>query len=121
MKRNMELVIRILKVIEENESGDSFTLSMNDEGYDNNTVQYHLRLMSEADLITVIDTTTFDGEEYIITGMTWEGHDFLDAARNDAVVEKAKEIAKKQGVELFNLPLQIAKDLLVEGAKSLFN
>lgn len=43
--------------------------------------------------------------------MTWFGHEFLDAARNETVWKKAEERIKKSGVEV---TVSILQDLLKE-------
>lgn len=117
MKRDMELIIKILKTVEE-EKTPTNNIVIDIDGHDFETVQYHVGLLCEAGFLKA--KRSLNPLEYMISEMTWAGHDFLDAARNDTVVEKAKEIAKNQGVELFNLPIAAIKAVLVEGAKSLF-
>ncbi|UVI32065.1 DUF2513 domain-containing protein [Paenibacillus spongiae] len=119
MKRDMELIIRLAKIIEDRTTDES-GLELHIDDVDDALVQYNLGLMRQAGFIKAIDASSSDGEEYLPLSLTWDGHDFLDAARNEVVVSRAKEIAKKQGVELFNLPIQVIKDVLLEGAKSLF-
>lgn len=120
MKRDMELVIKILKEVEEKDSIEPFNLRMSDEGYDDDLVMYHLILMSEAGLIETFELTTLGGSNVMVKRLTWEGHEFLDAARNDSVLSKAKEIAKQKGAELSSLPLMVVKDLLLATTKSWF-
>jgi len=120
MKRDMELVIKILKEVEEKDSIEPFNLRMSDEGYDDDLVMYHLILMSEAGLIETFELTTLGGSNVMVKRLTWDGHEFLDAARNDSVMSKAKEIAKQKGAELSSLPLMVVKDLLLATTKSWF-
>lgn len=120
MKRDMELVIKILKKIEEKNSPEPFYVRMSDEGYDDELVMYHLEIMKEAGLIEAVEFSTLDGYDIMVKRLTWEGHEFLDAARNDSVLSKAKEIAKQKGAELSSLPLMVVKDLLLATTKSWF-
>ncbi|MBU7320526.1 DUF2513 domain-containing protein [Paenibacillus oleatilyticus] len=119
MKRDMELVIRILKVIEEYYTSRSISLSLEDEGYGDMIVQYHLRIMAEAGLIVIDDVPTLASGQYYINGMTWLGHDFLDSARNEKVLIAAKEKAESRGVDFKSLPIDVIKELLTEGIKNL--
>ncbi|SCW83492.1 Hypothetical protein SAMN04487970_106133 [Paenibacillus tianmuensis] len=119
MKRDMELVIRILKVIEEYYTSRSFSLGLEDEGYEDVIVQYHLRIMTEAGLIIIDDVSTLADGKYYINGMTWYGHDFLDSARNEKVLTAAKEKAESKGFDFKSLPIDIIKELLTEGVKNL--
>ncbi|ATF13624.1 DUF2513 domain-containing protein [Brevibacillus porteri] len=117
MKRDMELIIEILKRVEQEKTATN-NIVIELEGYDFEVVQYHVGLLKDAGFLKA--KATYNPLEYWISEMSWAGYDFLDAARNETVVEKAKEIAKKQGVELYNLPIAVIKDLLITGAKNLF-
>ncbi|MFC5401473.1 DUF2513 domain-containing protein [Cohnella soli] len=121
MKRNMEIVIEIAKAIEERTSEQRFLeFIILDDKYDHDIVQYQLKLMWKANLIEAMDISSMDGEEYLPGDLTWAGHEFLDAARNDNVVERAKGMAKEKGFEFASLPFDLAKDLLVHAAKGWF-
>ncbi|WP_424769437.1 DUF2513 domain-containing protein [Paenibacillus sp. sgz302251] len=115
MKRDMELIIRLLKIIEERSAEDS-GLEIHLSDVDDSLVQYNLGLISDAGLIKAINATSSGGEMYLPLKLTYSGHDFLDAARNVTIVNKAKDIAQKQGMELFKLPIDIIKGLLVKAA-----
>ena len=74
--------------------------------------QYHLLLLSEAGLIDVLDATSFDGPAFLPTRLTWNGHEFLDASRNDTLWEKAKSVVlKKAGGLSFDVLLFVLKEL----------
>ncbi len=120
MKRNMELVRDILIQIEEDKSKGGFSFVAEEGGkFSNDEIEYHLELMINAGLIDGNVIHTFDGAIIDITSLTWQGHDFLDAARSDKVWEKAEETAESKGLDLSSLPLEIVKDLLVESAKAI--
>lgn len=114
MKRDMELIINILKCIEEgwDENFKKYFSEIEDEH-----LWHNVWLAKDFGLIEAIDISTFDGEMYFPTKITWEGHDFLDAARSVAVVNEAKEIAKKKGLDFLNLPFEMTKALLIEVTK----
>lgn len=119
MKRDIELIIKILKNVEESDCPND-RIFAEIEGYDDSLVQYNVGLMVEVGLIEAINATSKDGIKYLIRNLTWSGHDFLDAARDQNVLNKAKEIARRQGAELSNLPLDIIKGLLLKAATELF-
>ncbi|WP_404452382.1 DUF2513 domain-containing protein [Virgibacillus necropolis] len=122
MKRDLKLVRDLLLFIEEKyQTGHSFQINSDPEGRTQSEIQYHLRIMAEANLIKVLNASSKDGETYFVEGITWEGHDFLDSARNEKVWEKADETAKKEGTRLNDLSFEVAKSLLVASAKQLFN
>lgn len=94
MKRDMDLVREILRQIEATESGKKVNLDI--PNYDEDEISLHVELLIERGLIEGKAKASSDGSAhrilaYWITRMTWEGHDFLDAARNDTIWEKAKK------------------------------
>lgn len=98
MKRDMDLVRKLLVYIEEEERADGRNgLMVSIEGYSDQEVEYHLRLLVGAGLVTT--ALADDGEVDFLstwpTGLTWEGHDFLEAARNDTIWKKATELVRR--------------------------
>ena len=96
MKRDID-IIKLLLLQQEGEDVQSEL-----EKYDDKLVVYNTVLVIEAGLaigITVKDQT---GIEVSVTLMrlTWEGHDFLDSARDIGAWNHAKELAKKSGGSL---------------------
>jgi DNA-binding transcriptional ArsR family regulator len=82
MKRDMELVRRLLIYIEER-ANQREPIQVELEGIDDDVVQYHLELLTEADIISTIDASSYDGKHFFVKRLTWYGHEFLDAARDD--------------------------------------
>ena len=101
MKRDMELVRKILLAVEDHDSAYALRI----EGATKQEIDYHAHLMSQANLLTVIDDSDHSstGQQVWITSMTWEGHEFLDAARNDTVWNRTKEIVSKAGGATFSV------------------
>lgn len=121
MKRDLGLVRDLLLIIEEKQQNQPIQLSSNDGlDYDDKEIQYNLSLMLDAQLIKGKDVSSFEGLDVLINGITWQGHDFLDSARNKQVWEIANDKAESKGSELRKLPFDVAKALLVESAKKLF-
>jgi len=112
MKRDLDLVIKLLQYFE-NRDSISADQEVEIEGYEKHVVDYHLRRMYEGGLLDAeaicSSTTATRVIDVIPFGLSWEGHEFLDAAKNDAVVEKAK---RKVGDKLTSLPFSILKELL---------
>ena len=71
------------------------------EPYHAQTVEeaYQIALMNDAGLVQA-DCVSTAGTPVsaVIFRLTWAGHDFLDAARNDTIWNKAKETILKPGV-----------------------
>lgn len=113
MKRDMEFIRELLLKVEEEELRFEYVAT-------DSKTEHHLDLLIEVGLIKAEKTHYMDNTIiFDIIGMTWAGHDFLDAARDDKVWEKAEETAESKGMDLRSLPLEIVKDLLVESAKAL--
>jgi hypothetical protein len=89
MKRDMNLVRKIAIHIESTDDPiDSSTMEI--DGYLPEQIGYHCTLMKEAGLIDAIDTTCMDSRfsEMQIHRLTWLGHDFVDAAKDDGIWKK---------------------------------
>jgi len=106
----MDLVRKILLFAEENVR-DSFIKPVID-GYEPKEIAYHVHLLQQADFLAVRDINS----EKWVGGMTWAGHDFLDAARNDTVWNKVKAQAKEKAVAL---PFEVLKTALSTGVAAL--
>jgi hypothetical protein len=112
MKRDMDLIRELLLRIESTNNLPK-DLDLSFPAHHDSTVAYHLRLLVEARLITYIDTSTMQGESYLVTGLTWDGHDFLEASRDETRWRNAKEmIAKKGGGMVFDVVKQVLVKLL---------
>jgi len=82
------------------------------------TIAEHVRLMINADLLDGDATVDRErGSHYLIEGLTWDGHDFLKATRNEAVWRKILSKASAIGA---GLTLGIAKELGHQYLKELF-
>ena len=105
MKRDMELIRKILLAIEASDSGWA-PRPLQIEGYDDHAVGYHALLLVEAGLCEG-DVTTSSGSkgpEGMITRLKWEGHDFLEAAKEPSRWEQAKKtIGEKLGTATFQV------------------
>jgi hypothetical protein len=113
MKRDMDLARQILLEIEKQPSwGSEINLSMED--YSDEDVSYHVMLLHEAGLIVAVDLSSFSDIKWIPTRLTWQGHEFLDAARDNNRWNKAKDAMGKVGGFVF----EIGKQVLIELAKA---
>ena len=87
MKRDMDLIRMILIQQETGEAPPALA------EYPENQVVYNVALMKDTGLLDAVILSDENG--LLCTGaiirMTWAGHDFLDAARDDSLWRKAKE------------------------------
>jgi hypothetical protein len=110
MKRDMDLVRRILLVCEAHEHGYA-PRPLAVDGYTDEQIGYHAMLMVEAGLLHGTSISQFGSPSpaYLASSLTWAGHEFLDAARDDTVWAKAKGAAAAAGGVAFD----VLKELLV--------
>lgn len=84
---------------------DGTPVELEIEGHEQGELNYHYLLLSEAGLIVAIDTATFgdDQDDCQPIRLTWKGHEFLDAARNDRTWKKAMKVIGRQGGVAFEV------------------
>ena len=113
MKRDMDLVRQILIIMEEdNNPRGSGNIAV--PGINSDVMAYHFKILRDAGLIEAIDASSTSGMHFMPTSLTWQGHEFIDAARNDGIWNKAKDIMlKKTG----GMSLDVLKVLLTDLAK----
>ena len=73
---------------------------------------YQAALLNEAGLIeaAIVNDNFGNPRQAIVRRLTWTGHDFLDAVRDDTVWKKVKENVIKPGVSwTFGIVLEYAK------------
>ena len=115
MKRDMNLVREILLALEADTERGLIDLTI--DGFSVDEVSYHVKIMAEAHLLEAIDASSHDGDDWRAAGLTWQGHEFFDAVRNDTVWRKTKQlIAEKGGA----IPFEILKGLVMKIATSSF-
>lgn len=118
MRRDMELIRKMLIAIEDNPSGwapDRFQI----EGYSDDVIGYHAYLLVDAGLARGIDMTSSasTAPEYHVQTLTWVGHEFCQAAREDTRWKKAmRVVAEKGGAITF----EVLKELLVSLMRGAF-
>jgi hypothetical protein len=109
MKRDMNL-IRLLLLETEGEEPKP-DLSDFSEGQR----IYHSALLIEAKLVQGVIRTDANGlpNGTVRVRLTWAGHEFLDAARNDMIWKKAEDRIKKAGVDVtISVMSELLKQLL---------
>jgi hypothetical protein len=91
MKRDMNLVREILMWVENQKHG-YVNGNPNIEGYSEDEIGYHVYLMYQAGLVNAADTTSMGDKSpnALLLGLTWHGHQFVDAAKDETIWSKAK-------------------------------
>ena len=91
MKRDLDLCRALLLSLEKDDS----VTGLKDYKVDDTTdeqVSYHVKLLYEAGLIEAHDASTMNNFKWYPLRLTWDGHEFLDTARDDIRWQKAKTI-----------------------------
>ena len=117
MKRNWELVRKILIKLEQQAEADGWLASDDVQGFDAETVAYHIKMLHQAKLIEAVETGGIDRFDYTARALTWEGREFLDKIRKDTVWNKVKTTAKEKGVELSFEVIKLVAGKVIEVLK----
>lgn len=118
MKRDLDLVRKLLIYFEEKETAE-VVREVEIDGYDRINVLYHLVLMDEAGFLQCERTVSSTTPDRVIKVspflLTWKGHEFLDAARNEDNWNTVKKsVLTKTGA----LSFEVVKQLLNKTALS---
>jgi len=98
MRRDMELVRKIVFAIEASPSGFA-PKPLKVDGYSDEVVGYHVHSMVQGGLVEGVEVTHQGSRspQAQPTALTWEGHEFADLARNDTVWKKAMQTLGELG------------------------
>ena len=118
MKRDMDLVRKILMVCEEQEHG-RVSGELQIDGFSDEQIGYHAFLMIEAGLAHGFDQSGAGdpSPQGRIISLTWEGHEFLEASRNEGLWNKAKQAAGASGGMVLGVLKSVLIDLATKAAK----
>jgi hypothetical protein len=99
MKRDMELVRRVLLNVEAGHASSAIS------GYDADAIKYHMALVIETGLAegAILKGGNADmgiPAAVVIKKLTWAGHDFIDAIASDSSWVKVKDFLKDSGKQL---------------------
>ena len=101
MKRDMDLIRTIMLHLESFPDADLNLEEVVIEGHGDETVLGHLLLLREAGFIEMIYERFGGGESQIfIHRITWAGHEFLEAVRNETIWAKSTKVIMSAGVGL---------------------
>jgi hypothetical protein len=113
MKRNWDTVRRILIAVEQLPDEASQISSHELQGIDPDEAAYHMRLMRDAGLITGGCREALGPAWCYATGLTWNGHEFLDRIRNDGTWNRIKTTVRERGADMsFDGIVAVAKWLV---------
>ena len=97
MKRDWDLIRKMILAIEDAPSGWAPQLKF--EGYTDAQVGYHAYLLIDAGLVRGETVAAFGSEAPVghIYNLTWDGHEFAEAARDETRWRKALGIVQEKG------------------------
>lgn len=102
MKRDWDLVRKILTRLEELNPNHPGLAADEFEGYDPTQVAFHYQLLNEAGLI-IAQVAGNAKSRYSASWalrLTWDGHEFLSKIRSDTTWSKVKKVIADKGVSL---------------------
>jgi Hypothetical protein (DUF2513) len=111
MKRDMDLCRKILLELEKLSFEPGFQY-IEVEGYSEEDVSYHVYLLQDAGLINAQDMSSGGGSSWFPVSIRWQGHEFLNAARDNNRWEKAKGAMAKAGGVVLPVLMQLLTQYL---------
>ncbi|MCK3654232.1 hypothetical protein A4G19_10590 [Pasteurellaceae bacterium Macca] len=114
MKRDWDLIRRILFKLEAQAEAKCYLQDSDIVGFLPETVSYHYKLMKEAGLIEAIDYSGMNEVNFVATGLTWQGHELLDKIRHDNVWNNIKATVKNKSLDLSFEAIKTAISTLIK-------
>jgi len=111
MKRDMELIRKLILRIEDHPSGWAPS-DLTVEGYSREQIGYHCYLIVASGLAAGADITSLesDGPECRITHLTAAGHDFAESSRNQYIWDEVMGDIREKGFP--SVAIDLVKKLL---------
>lgn len=99
MKRDWELIRRIMFRAEETPNRSLDSSDLVDAEHDERSVADHVQQLKDAGLVeaSVLRSAQDGPVAAQVDRLTWHGHEFLEAIRNDTVWSKTKDAMRKRG------------------------
>jgi hypothetical protein len=114
MKRDMDLIRALLLKVEEAPYGSMWSGEI--PGYTHQQVMYHVELADEAGLL---EASLLEPDGFVVRRLTYAGHEFLDAAREDTIWNKAKQtLLNNAGALTLEAPKNALSILMQQAAHS---
>ncbi|MFD2514524.1 DUF2513 domain-containing protein [Pontibacter locisalis] len=117
MRRDIDLIRKILLEVEMQDTL-SENLSLEIEGASKKEISYHVKLLAQAGYLEANNNSTRDSpDEWNPICLTWQGHEFLDAARDNTIWNKTKV---RIGEKLPSITFDVLKSMLIVTLKQQF-
>ena len=116
MKRDMDLCRDILLKLED-EPFDPGLVKVEISGKTEEEISYHLMLLNQAGLVKAVDLlNSTQRMKWRAMFLTWDGHEFLEASRNQGIWDRTKKAIADKSV---GMSFEIVKALLIESGKNI--
>ena len=116
MKRDMELVRKMLLEIEGTRTGSVYDTSTSKlSAWSQDALDEHLLLLHQAGFVTNYQAS---GEGGMCTALSWQGHDFLDTIRSEPVWRETKRRLGEKGI---TASIEVIKSLAESVAKQVLD
>jgi hypothetical protein len=113
MKRDMELIRKILIAIEDHPNPQGF-VPLHFDGYSDNDVSYQIKLLADHGLIEASNCSSMRDFCWRAKRLSWDGHDFIEAIRDDTRWNKAKNWVVEAGKTVTIETLKLAVKALFQ-------
>lgn len=86
----MELVRKILVALEDSSQTQGW-IPLQFEGYTDDQISYHVKILAEQGIISATDSSGMKNFTWRAKGLTWDGHDYIEAIRDERRWQKVKD------------------------------
>ena len=120
MKRDMDLIRKILFYIEDNYQAGGSPIDIcvgSIDGYSSGEIYEHCQLAYQAGLIQKpIEASTMTGRFCLVSSLTNNGYDYLDKIREDTIWNNTKKIIKEKGLPMLVETIKSISTTLISAA-----
>ena len=117
MKRDMDLIRKILFFVEENYVAGGPEIDVHIDGYLDSVIYEHCILMKDDGLIMrLLDTSSLESKSCKIGNLTSERFDFLDKIRADTDWNRTKSVISEKGLPLITGTIKTISTAIITAA-----
>lgn len=96
MKRDMELIRKVMLAAEKTKEPNE-VIDPKFEGHNETEISYHIALLDDAGLLHGQDRSAIGVYRWSAGALTWAGHEFVEAVKDENVWKEALAITAKSG------------------------
>lgn len=117
MRRDWDICREILRQVAASDARIGHRVKVDIPDKPKELVLYNVQLLKEAGFIHTIDIRTIGSTDFWVTGLTWEGNEFLDSIANESVWAKTKGVITNLGG---SATVAMVKAAATEAGRALF-